>query len=196
MHMLLRSLEAYPCATFPLQSSQRRLAAFNYQTTVMPSLRCPLMVRLPVWRSPATRAFSLPEAGFTIEAWCNRARPNIRTPLGFGPVHLHYGRMKKAPVTSRTHRKTRPVPMEQTAGWTANCTMLQAPTPTEAPTSIWMAERSPSITIHNWAPPNVGFYIGCWATKAVHHHGLIDEVRLSNTVRYTDDFLLLIHRLA
>ena len=39
-----------------------------------------------------------------------------------------------------------------------------------------------------WSEPTGSIHIGCWASVDVHHHGLIDEVRLSSTVRYSEPF--------
>jgi len=36
--------------------------------------------------------------------------------------------------------------------------------------------------------PTGSIFIGCWSSTDLHHQGLIDEVRLSSTVRYEADF--------
>ena len=38
------------------------------------------------------------------------------------------------------------------------------------------------------AEPAGSIYIGCWANTGLHHNGLIDEARLSKSVRYADNF--------
>ncbi|MDP6933620.1 MAG: LamG domain-containing protein [Myxococcota bacterium] len=38
--------------------------------------------------------------------------------------------------------------------------------------------------------PGDTLYIGCWGTQEIFYEGLLDEVRISSVVRYTEDFTL------
>ena len=132
-----------------------------------------------------------PEAGFTIEAW---VQSEPETQYIAHPLVVWTGAFAlwtdEEGAGHFTDASKDPTGADGADGWMDGELHHVAGTYSNGSADLYLDGRKIAFN-HNTqlgASTTSAFYIGCWATKSVHHHGLIDEVRLSNTVRYTDDF--------
>jgi hypothetical protein len=132
-----------------------------------------------------------PEAGFTIEAWVQgpeeaafATHPLI---IWNGAFALWTGAEGEGHFTDSS---TSLQGADGSAGWMDGGLHHVAGTYQSGTASLFLDGEKIAFNGSSalGGSPAESIYIGCWASTDVHFEGIIDEVRLSSSVRYTENF--------
>jgi len=132
-----------------------------------------------------------PEDGFTVEAW---VQSNADTAYQDHPLVVWNGAFAlwsgQEGTSHFTDSSTEPVGADGANGWMDGELHHVAGTYSSGIASLFLDGQKIAFNTNMelGSTPTSSIFIGCWADTDLHHEGLIDEVRISNTVRYSDDF--------